>query len=704
MKIFCFIAVAWLAVAACKDEPPAAHVLDSSADEPSIVQLNGLFAKLIGRPIARKDVRNAAKIGDFTKAELETQTYATQVDNILRSKQFYREGFWHFHEDRLLLAKGTRDHNETSDHLALKLELEDVARSDNYWNILTYRDRWLDMEGLALDDCSFYLDPDYQDTYYRQDCIHFLQAVLHPEIENDRICIEYLDENREWQQKARKFTDIYKARCCPATGESIAAQDTELCSRVNTDYSTLFNGENFCAVAQKTVTDSSCGRRDSYSSEKYKDIGDSGTVSSQLFTWDDNKIYTALSLYISLHLSEEADVFISANVTKPEAGETIYYHDNENDTYLIKATLPAILQGIHASPLWLSTHYTSDNNQHLHRARIIYHSWFCERVSPNQAKKEGGRPPKAEIDTFASYFLPDDEHAKGLSNCFDCHKMIQPLANYFGRMSIGVRYDNMGQLGINAARFLQKETAGSKLPLPTNIKTGYYNLHKGEFFTWGHNQHGMAGLASLLSNLPKVKRCVVKYTWNKIFGCEAELSEKEISDAVNYLPSYRALLTHLLTTEKAKAYFIPEEDNEQWNGEQIFREMVAQERAAQSLSCEQAEEKANAESISGESIVTNVCKRCHAMAINDDEELIFNNSRDHLETIYLRSNSMELGPMMPMGGYRSVAELENSRSLQRKVFRCFIEEKAAAMSVELPALKDTRCTTIDHKTIHRVVP
>ena len=90
---------------ACKGEPPAARVLDSRSDSPEVVQLNGLFEKLIGRPIARKDVRNNAKIGDFTKAALETQAYAVQVDNILNSEQFYREGFWHFHEDRSVVGK-----------------------------------------------------------------------------------------------------------------------------------------------------------------------------------------------------------------------------------------------------------------------------------------------------------------------------------------------------------------------------------------------------------------------------------------------------------------------------------------------------------------------------------------------------------------------------------------------------------------------
>ena len=59
--------------------------------------------------------------------------------------------------------------------------------------------------------------------------------------------------------------------------------------------------------------------------------------------------------------------------------------------------------------------------------------------------------------------------------------------------------------------------------------------------------------------------------------------------------------------------------------------------------------------------------------------------------------------MMPQGGYPDIDELGNSREIQRKVFKCFIENKAAEMGVELPELKDTRCATIDHKQIHPIV-
>ena len=731
VRIACFIIATALTAAACKGEPPVAQVLDSNSDKPSVVQFNGLFFKLIGRQVGRRD---RSDIGGISKAQLEKKSYDEQIDSILQSEQFYREGFWHFHEDRLLLGKAVRDNSAIVDHEALKLEMEDVARSDNYWDIFTYSDRWLPLDGLQLNDCSDYLDSepnsDYHDENQRR-CTHFLQAVLHPEVEHRDNCIYYSDEEGK---KARKFTDIYKDRCCSATEGSIAEQDTELCNRMKTDYEILFQ-ENFCAVAAKPVIDSYC-KKTGNSGGDPKELqsegdGDGNTIAEALpFTWDKSNIYKALSLYISLHLSEgAADVFIEASIAPPKAEESIYRRGDEYESF-IKVTLPTALQGIHASPYWLSTHYTSDNNQHLHRARIIYHSWFCEGISPNQAKKEGGKPDDTE--QFSDYFPEGDKHAESHNNCYDCHKMIQPLANYFGSMSAGVRYEDGITLGLSAARFLQKETDGKKLPFPKSIGTGYYNPTKGEFFEWGHKQPGMAGLAELLSNLPKVKSCVVKYTWNKIFGCGAELSEKEISDATSYLPNYRALLKHLMMTEKAQAYFIPEEGTEKWNGEEILLEMVAEEREARRWRCKsekgeqeeklQEEEFADKHELNGESIANVSCVGCHStdtrfFTTNTDGEKVFNSDidPDFLKTIYLRSNSATLGPMMPQSGYQEIKKLDddldnwselksrktNSREIQRNIFKCFIENKAAEMGVKLPELKS--CVDIDHKKIHEIV-
>ena len=713
MKFACFF-IALVVFVACKGEP-VAQVLDSRSDNPEVVQFNGLFQKLIGREVGISDKND---IAGYTKADLNKQEYAAQVANILQSKQFYEEGFWHFHKDRLLLGRETTSQDEGIDHAALRREMVDIARADNYWDILTYRDRWLSLRRLGLlYECEDYLNTE-GDANARNKCAYFLQAVMHPEVEHEEICVRYQEEDEgipTLKEKARKFTDIYRDRCCASAG--VASQDTGMCNKINNSYTNLFS-EDFCAVAAKPVIDNYCDVNND-SSGMVKNVpplssgeggGDDDSKEQNYptppFTWKDSKFKDALALYISLHLAEDTDLFIDVSV--PQGN--IYHSDDQAWENFIKVTFPENLQGIHASPYWLSTHYTSDSNQHLHRARIIYHSWFCERITPNQAKNEGGGPSKAEKERFEDYFPIGDAHKNSSKNCFDCHTMIQPLANYFGRMSVGVRYENDRSLTMNAARFLQGESEedDKKLPLRAGIGTGYFNIHKDDFFKSGHNVPGMVGLGKLLSNLPKVKRCVVKYTWNKIFGCENELSQKEISDAVPQLTSYRSLLTHLLMTEKAKAYFIPEEGNTQWNGQRVLREMVAAEREAARLSCNEAETQAVANNISGENIVTSKCATCHSnderfiTTEDDGTEIIFKDD-EFLKTVYLRSNNTELGPMMPQGGYSEVAGINNSRAVQRQVFKCYIEEQAKSRGIELPELKDTSCAEIDHKKNHEIM-
>ena len=736
---------------ACKDEP-VAQLLDSRSDKPEVVQFNGLFYKLIGREVGNRDKNN---IAGYTKAALNKQEYAEQIDNILQSEQFYEEGFWHFHEDRLLLGREVA-YAEESDRAALRREMADIARADNYWDIFTYRDRWLSLSDLKLKKCKEYINTegDASSPNARNRCAHYLQAVMRPEVEHEDICISYQEEDEgilTQKEKARKFTDIYRDRCCASEG--VASQDTDMCNKINNGYTNLFS-EDFCAAAEKTVIDSHCDVNNDDSGMEDEPILSSGGGSdddlkeqnypSQRVIWNDSQFKEALTLYISLHLAEDTDLFIDVSV--PQGN--IYHSDSKTSESFIKATFPENLQGIHASPYWLSTHYTSDSNQHLHRARIIYHSWFCERITPNQAKQEGGDPSDNEKKRFEGYFPTGDAHKNSSKNCFDCHTMIQPLANYFGRMSVGVRYENDRLSTMNAEHFLQGESEedDKKLPLRADIGTGYFNIHKDKFFEWGHNKPGMVGLGELLSSLPKVKRCVVKYTWNKIFGCENELSQKEISEAVPYLTSYRSLLTHLLMTEKAKAYFIPEKGNAQWNGERVLREMIAEEREARRWQCahEKTEEEKNTKLLeemfveeydnhlsSGEGIVTSICARCH----NDDKKFIntddsgnitFKNdvTAEMLQTIYLRTNSEKLGGMMPSGGYTAIEAVDNvlaseiasddpeylkeikargtnSQEIQRNIFKCFIENKAKVRGIKLPELQS--CATIDHKKKHETM-
>ncbi|MDE3269660.1 MAG: hypothetical protein OYH77_05195, partial [Pseudomonadota bacterium] len=74
----------------------------------------------------------------------------------------------------------------------------------------------------------------------------------------------------------------------------------------------------------------------------------------------------------------------------------------------------------------------------------------------------------------------------------------------------------------------------------------------------------MVGLAELLSNHPKVRQCIVKSTWNNIFGSRFPLTDAQVDEAVEAFEesnfSYKTLLKHLLLSTKAKAYFVEGED------------------------------------------------------------------------------------------------------------------------------------------------
>ena len=173
-------------------------------------------------------------------------------------------------------------------------------------------------------------------------------------------------------------------------------------------------------------------------------------------------------------------------------------------------------------------------------------------------------------------------------------------------------------------------------------------------------------------------------------------------------------------TEKAQAYFIPEAGNPQWNGEEIFRDIVAQEREAASLSCDEAETQAATKGISGDSIVINTCASgCHIPMergrpigkkllmvkrgkVSGASYWFFNDamSDEHLKRVYIRSNSVRRGLMMPLQ-YSEVDGLPNSSLVQRQVFKCYIEKKAKDRNIELPELRS--CATIDHIKQHKII-
>ncbi len=504
-----------------------------------VAQLSKLFSALVGRQLSSDDTNIYDK--DQPDKGLLEKKYEDQVNSILNSEQFSNAGFYHFHKQRLLLFPDFLRVSAISreDELALQLELRDLAKnSKNYWDILSYRNRWMPIgdNRLHLDACSSYLQG-RSDNDEKIACINYLKSILHPSVADPNNCRQVSVEGR---YEYRKFSEEYKGRCCEI---SIAERHRNFCTTVDSRYNELF-GKDFCAIAGiiKDDSDLTCTISDTprprEEQESIEEIKESPSASA----WANNpqKITTALNTYLSLFLGQRIDEWFSADIgSKPKVERSL----------LRVLDVPGEVQGIHASPLWLWTHQTSVQNQQLHRARVIYHSWFCEEISPDQATKSGqGITDKGD---FVEFFAKEDKHTND-NNCFSCHKYVQPLANYFGKLAgIDSNEFDLFRYGMLARFFAQPEEAFDR--------PGGYLITEENFFGGDGNSKGMAGLAELLSTLPRVKSCLVKSAWNSMLGSDLpQLFPKEIAAAVQAFEAendFRAMLKHLLLTEKAKTYF-----------------------------------------------------------------------------------------------------------------------------------------------------
>ena len=339
---------------------------------------------------------------------------------------------------------------------------------------------------------------------------------------------------------------------------------------------------------------------------------------------------------------------------------------NNRREVFVKVRFPNSLgvQGVHANPYWLSMHRTTVQNQQLHRARIIWHSWFCSSISPDQAMETNQVPSKAELDKVSQYFAENDQHAKGDRNCFDCHRRIQPVANYFGKMSVGYPYDKQLRPEELIKSYLQIDDQAFSRP------GGYYNPRDGKITNTGY---GLEGLANLLPHLPKVHRCVVNSTWNEIFGSKWSLTSDELATAVKFFAdsgfNYRKLLTHLLTKKKAINYFTVSHDK--------FYDMVDKQK--QQATCDELTPEVIA---SGAQIIKDTCVYCHSSGEYSDffanpEQQI---SAVQLQEVYRRITSTG-NDVMPQSNewFDSVLSPEK----QKQIVECYLHDKAKSLAITL---------------------
>ena len=387
----------------CGSDEKSAQLKVARSSNAQVAWANNLFRLLIGRLPQQAERRQL-----LSEAQDSSQInfYHQLLNSILHSDAYHQEGFWHLHRDRLLLAShGSPNFIQLSqqDYDALRFELQDVSYANNYWQILKYRQRWLNVNHLELNDCAYYMyrtayaqpsddAANNEEAWWRKSCRIFLQASFDPAIAHP----SYNDYGGR-----RRFVSIYQPICCPQI-----RRYRDICQGVENAYRQVL-AENYCDVVGRQVSPI--------------DIDNS-------VAWSDEKMHAAISAYVALRLSEEQMFFVAASVPKLEL-HTPFEINDYNPNYYLKVEVPPLLQGIHASPFWLSQHPSSEKNRDLHRARLIYHSWFCESISPDNATQTNPNP--AVPEKFLPYFSNNDQHTKDFGSCFNCHKMVQPLANYF---------------------------------------------------------------------------------------------------------------------------------------------------------------------------------------------------------------------------------------------------------------------------------
>ncbi len=703
---------ACIVVVACKQ---ASEVKVAQNRDPILSTVTKLFTKLIGRPPHATEIQEYRDA--IEKPEYQGKAYPAILTTLLASEAYWREGFYHLHRNRLLIDDSSElfQFIAKNDLQSLKLELADVAKSKHYWDILTYRERWLPV---PYDYC--------------------VEQFFNNSEEAEPTCIiEKILPNQN-------IYNLYANECCTKLPDLL---DPPYCSELDSKYQGLF-AKNFCDVKEED-------KNEEDKNEEDKNVG-----------WKDEQLKNAIFLYFSMDFNRDlvnqalgrrnASRFFMFEVPEGSQKKDLFLKYPDSDNTFLKVRMTDIdgvtakqieataedVQGIHANPYWLSRHRTTSKNRHLHRARIISLSWFCEDISPDAATKSDKQPTWKQLLKFRSYFAEDDKHATSDQACFNCHKRIQPIANYFGKMSMGTNYSIIEEAPDELKRrfFAQEEDAFERPGV-------YYDPQRGMFFDHDNKRfddfaskfsyhdsliyypgsgddvedkyydkrnknylkpdkvivnpiesYGLGGLAATISSLPLVKKCVVESTWNTIFGSEWRLGSNEVDEAISafeqYGYDYSKLLEHLLTKKKAEIFFSAAD------GEKRFQEMVAVEK--EKLACDAMQELPGQEdlSIAATRIFKANCVKCHHYSdvkgdVKGDVKEYPEFSDRHLfkesgeldedkfeEDVNIGTILDKIFDNMPLGGiYAENVNLNADQ--QQKIMTCFLEQKRGG-DTELP--------------------
>lgn len=555
-----------------------------------------VFRKLVGRDPGASEI-NA----------LKNKTYAQLVDTILASGQFDQEGYYNLHRERLLLNREGSESwvkNSYGDFCSMRLEMAERAVSDRgepgYWDLLTYRDRWVRIEDFRLNDCFFGTEIELLLKAFNNPVAPGQQPPADEDarMKTARACVQRLKngypakEGENAQELATKFWDTLKTTpdadqkqslLYVAAGEelfqkavknSLFPQFNELPPTVTQPKDMKIelvkvNGKTPVLQELGTAGKGNCNFTPINPANYVKANGGGGPVFPPPFNpfplpLPDNPIDFPAPIGqpdtppIIFEPAVQPAVQPAAAGEGATVGLLLADEAVKADGKLyMKLRFPAEMQGVHASPYWLSRHTSKPKNRHLHRARSIYFSYFCTEINPDAANFQG-EPITDFPPELKPYFAADDNHVKGSANCYNCHTKVQPVANFFGILSYGTEYDGGGEFGGFSPRGWPQYIAqnGQGFDRPGGIYDGQ------KFFdVQGASNKGTEGLAAALTKYPPVKSCVADSTWASLVGRDYPLFQDERAKAVAAFenggkPSLHKLVKHLLTENKrGEVYF-----------------------------------------------------------------------------------------------------------------------------------------------------
>ncbi len=588
------------------------------------------FRKLIGRDPGAGEIQ-----------ALKNLEHPEMVKKILASQQFETEGFFNLNRERLALNReGSQAWltNSYDDFCSVRLEMADQAREDRagkgFFETLRYRDRWIRLSeiGFGVQECFFGTDLALLSKAYKamatpppegtvptpeetlaQTCVQNLGFELFPDAEDPtanelKTFFEKVDALPPAEQK--------KGLVSLPEGEEMMRSRIEQSLRMKPTANPNNSGGS---VKIELV-------KDAAGIELLRELGTKGNqrcrfvrIDPAAFVWkpeelnpsfgggfgddDDSAPPPPPPMAPAVGVPEQP---IILDPTTPGAAQTFAKADGR---LYLKVRVAPEYGGIHASPYWLSRHSTKAKNKHLHRARALYFSYFCAEINPDAANFQGGAVQDVP-EPLKPYFAPDDEHAKGSVNCFNCHAKIQPMANWFGKLSWGSPYapgadeqveNNPGAFAGPWPKF--RQTGQGVFDRPGGIWEGT------AFFPMeGATDRGMEGLANAMSRYPLVRGCMVDATWAALVGRDTPLWDDERAQAIKAfdgpdgVPRMSRLVEHFTTAmPRGLVYFS--------KGEADFAKM----KQEVSYTCPEAPDDAHRQRVLG-TIEGNAgnCADCHA--------------------------------------------------------------------------------------------